>query len=232
MNEDKQKPEEDELKSDVSENINQPPEEAKSPDSKEGENAKEPKSSADQDIQTENESGDDDPSKTAVKTSDLASFTPMPKDTSKSGQVCVTYGRDQIMNRQVVSLIKELGIRPIVMQDKKHNTIPLAQFHNTYPGISFVIAILSADDWVYPKSGKPGEAKIFADQKVVFHLGYWIGKLGRDKVFALFYDQRSFRWPTEHFDVIYTPLDRNDAWKKELKKRLTQSGITITEESF
>lgn len=142
------------------------------------------------------------------------------------GRVCITYGRDLIMNKQVVSVIKELGIDPIVMQDKNNCTKPLAQFVTEHKDISFVIAILSADDWVYPKQGKPQDAMMYADQKVVLHLGFWIGRLGRNCIFALYYDQRSFRWPTEHFDIIYTPLDRNQLWKGELIKRLKECGIT------
>ena len=148
------------------------------------------------------------------------------KPPQDGGRVCIIYGRDQIMNRQVVSVIKELGIDPIVMQDKKNRTKPLAQFVEEHKDISFVIAILSADDWVYPKQGKPQDAMMYADQKVVLHLGFWIGRLGRNRIFALYYDQRSFRWPTEHFDVIYTPLDRNQMWKGELIKRLKENNIT------
>lgn len=160
----------------------------------------------------------------------LENFVPQCNFPQQGGGVCVTYGRDQIMNRQVVSLIRELGIIPVVMQDKNNSVIPLAHFLTAHPDIAFVIAILSADDWVYPKNGKPKDALMYADQRVVFHLGYWIGKLGRNRVFALYYDQRSFRWPTEHFDVIYIPLDRNDAWKKELINRLKTSGINASVE--
>ena len=143
------------------------------------------------------------------------------------GRVCITYGRDHIMNRQVVSVIKGLGIDPIVMQDKNNNTEPLAQFITEHKDISFVIAILSADDWVYPKQGKTQDALMYSDQKVIFHLGFWIGMLGRNRVFALYYDQRSFRWPTEHFDVIYTPLDRNQSWKGDLVNRLKKCDIVL-----
>ncbi len=162
-----------------------------------------------------------------VKLEDLKSGIEPPE---KDGRVCITYGRDQIMNRQVVSLIRSLGIDPIVMQDKHNQTKPIHQFHTENPDISFVVAILSADDWVYPKEGKPQDAKMYASQRVVFHTGYWVGLLGRNRVYALFYDQRSFRWPTEHFDMIYTPLDKNGNWKKELIERLRTSGIEVNEE--
>jgi predicted nucleotide-binding protein len=131
-------------------------------------------------------------------------------------QVCVTYGRHTVMNKQVVSLIRELDIDPIVMQDPKHVAKPLSQFVAEHPRIGFAVVILSADDFVYPKEGKSGEALLRADQKVVFHLGFWIGRLGRERVFALYYAQRSFRRPTEYFDVLYTPLDKEGLWKQEL----------------
>jgi len=158
---------------------------------------------------------------------DLADLTfEIPKD---GGRVCITYGRDQVMNRQVVSVIKQLGIDPIIMQDKSNSTKPLAEFVTEHKDIAFAIAILSADDWVYPKQGKSQDAMMYADQRVVLHLGFWIGRLGRNRVFALYYDQKSFRWPTEHFDVIYTPLDRNQLWKGELVNRLKECNVTISE---
>lgn len=147
------------------------------------------------------------------------------EDERQKERVCVTYGRHVVMNKQVVSVIKDLGIKPVVMQDKKYAGKPLAEFVAAHPDIQFVVAILSTDDWVYPKDGKPKDAVLRADQQVVFHLGYWIGKLGRDRVFALFYDQQSFRWPTKYLDLIYTPLDKGGLWQKELTRRLKQFGL-------
>ena len=147
------------------------------------------------------------------------------EDDRQKERVCVTYGRHAVMNKQVVSVIKELGIKPLVMQDKKYLEKPLVEFVAAYPQIQFVVAILSADDWVYPKEGKPKDAALRADQLVVFHLGYWVGKLGRERVFALYYDQRSFQWPTKFPDLIYTPLDKGGLWQKELTRRLKQFGL-------
>ena len=146
-------------------------------------------------------------------------------ESSQTGLVCITYGRHLVMNKQVVSVIKDLGIKPLVMQDKKYAEKPLAEFVAAHSDIQFVVAILSADDWVYPKEGKPKDAVLRADQLVVFHLGYWIGKLGRERVFALYYDQRSFQWPTKFMDLIYTPLDKGGLWQKELIRRLKQFGL-------
>ena len=143
----------------------------------------------------------------------------------KADRVCVTYGRNLVMNKQVVSVIRELGIKPLVMQDKKYAGRSLAEFVAAHPDIRFVVVILSSDDWVYPKEGKPKDAVLRADQLVVFHLGYWIGKLGRERVFALYYDQRSFQWPTKFMDLIYTPLDKGGLWQKELIRRLKQFGL-------
>ncbi len=141
------------------------------------------------------------------------------------GEVCITHGRHLVMNKQVVSVIRDLGIKPLVMQDKRYAEKPLAEFGAAHPDIQFVVAILSSDDWVYPKEGKPKDAVLRADQQVVFHLGYWIGKLGRERVFALYYDQRSFQWTTKFMDLIYTPLDKGGLWQKKLARRLKQFGF-------
>jgi len=170
-------------------------------------------------------SQDDRPTPNLDQLADLTFEIP-----KEGGRVCVTYGRDQLMNKQVVSVIKQLGIDPVVMQDKNNSTKPLAQFVTEHKNIAFVIAILSADDWVYPKQGKSQDKMMYADQKVIFDLGFWIGRLGRNRVFALYYDQQSFRWPTEHFDVIYAPLDRNQLWKKDLVNRLKKCDIALPDQ--
>ena len=209
-------------------------EEIVSEEKQENENAhpNEPKSESSEEESVQENKEEEEEAITAAEVKPLGEMKFDSKGLKENGRVCITYGRDQIMNKQVVSLIRELGIDPLVMQDKNNATKPVAQFFTEHPDISFAIAILSADDWVYPKTGKPGNALMYADQGVIFHLGFWIGRLSRNHVFALYYDQKSFRWPTEHFDVIYTPLDKNDAWKKELINRLKASGIKlITEQS-
>ena len=176
--------------------------------------------------ETANKTEETQAQKIPAKLEELTSKTQRPE---KGGRVCITYGRDEIMNRQVVSLIRELGVDPLVMQDKNNIGKPIAQFYTENPDIAFTVAILSADDWVYPKNGKPKDALLYADQRVIFHLGFWIGRLGRNNVYALYYDQKSFRWPTEHFDIIYTPLDKKGNWKTELVARLRSSGIEVKE---
>lgn len=144
-----------------------------------------------------------------------------------NNQVLVIHGPNPHLKDEIIAFLKELGLDPVVTQSDINTKQPLAEKALRFRDVRFIIILLYTDQFVYPKDGKPAEALLKADQKVVFELGFWIGKRGRDKVFVLHYDQKSFRIPSEYFDAIFTPLDKKGLWKKELLERLKQNGFTF-----
>ncbi len=120
-----------------------------------------------------------------------------------------------------------LKITPL-FTSQNEDSKPMAQFYAENKQITSAIVILNADDFSYSKeNGTPNDAIIQTNQKVVFELGYWIAKLGREKVLALYYDQKSYRCPTKFFDVLYIPFDKKNLWQNELKSKLKDFNFNI-----
>ena len=142
-------------------------------------------------------------------------------------QVIVIYSDQDAMKNEVTRYLESLGVTPVLSQNKGNAFMPLAEKLNQHRGIVFAIVILNADDLVYHKDGKPQNALLRAGQKTVFELGFWVGRLGRKKVFTLYKEKKLFRHPTEFYDVIYTPFDDNGLWQKELHKRLADSDVAV-----
>ncbi len=141
--------------------------------------------------------------------------------------IFVIHRQNNAMKKQVAEVLNEFRLKSVFTQDELNALKPIAQKATEFSEISSAIVLLSGDDFVYSKEEKPHNAFLKADQKIVFELGFWIAKLGRGNVVALYPEQKSFRFPTEYFDVIYVPFDKKSAWKAELISRLKQWGYEV-----
>ena len=90
--------------------------------------------------------------------------------------------------------------------------------------MKFAVILMTADDIGYPKR-KPDKAKPRARQNVIFEWGYFIGKIGRNRVCALYQD--GVEIPSDYNGVLYIPLDENESWKLQLAKEMKDAGVTI-----
>lgn len=144
-----------------------------------------------------------------------------------SNQVLVVHGYNPPIKKEVVSTLTQLGLDPILSQGKGNAFIPIEQKVEKYKSVYFVVVILYPDDFVYPWDGKPENALLNSSQKVVFELGFWIGKFGRNRVFVLYHENKKFRQPSGAFDALYVKFDNNNLWKKELTNHLSQCGFKL-----
>jgi len=146
---------------------------------------------------------------------------------SKQNHVLVVHGQDSFLKKEVIAVLTQLELEPIISQSRTNIFKPLVEKSIEFKNTKFAVIILFGDHLVYPKDKNPSDAVLRAHQMVIFELGFWIGKLGRDRVFVLYQEKKRFRRPTEYYDVIYTPLDDKRLWKKELFDRLKNSGYKV-----
>ena len=60
---------------------------------------------------------------------------------------------------------------------------------------------------------------------MIFELGYFIGKLGRERVLALYED--GVELPSDYSGVVFESLDSKNNWKLALAKELKEVGFEI-----
>ena len=64
-----------------------------------------------------------------------------------------------------------------------------------------------------------------ARQNVVFELGYFMGKLGRERVCPLF--KGEVEKPSDIDGIVYVPMDNSDGWQLKLALEMDQAGLPV-----
>jgi predicted nucleotide-binding protein len=88
--------------------------------------------------------------------------------------------------------------------------------------VGFAVVLMTPDD--LGKAEKQSDLKPRARQNVVFELGFFIGKLGPERVAALV--KGDIESPSDFDGVVYISLDKED-WQTKLGRELQEAGYEI-----
>jgi hypothetical protein len=88
------------------------------------------------------------------------------------------------------------------------------------------VVLLSPDDVGYRDADGPDAARARARQNVIMELGYFAGKLGRQRVVAL--HRGDIELPSDYGGVLYTtPYDAGGAWPYRLTGELREGATSL-----
>lgn len=144
--------------------------------------------------------------------------------TNTSNSIFIVHGHDNEMKISVARFLEKLDLNPIILHElpDKGRSV-LDKLIDESEVASFAIVLLSPDDTVIN-----GESEVKrARQNVVLELGFFIAKLGKDKVTALYRAADNFDLPSDFAGILYKNYDSGDGWKFELAKELRASGISF-----
>ncbi len=141
--------------------------------------------------------------------------------------VFVVHGHDEEMKQSVARTLEKLELTAIILHEQPNKGRTTIEKFSDYSDVGFAIVLLSPDDIGYERVDKIENAKSRARQNVVFELGYFIGKLGRENVLALYKPDEKFEMPTDYSGVLYVPYELNGRWKFDLIKELKACGYSV-----
>jgi predicted nucleotide-binding protein len=146
-------------------------------------------------------------------------------DTNTSN-VFIVHGHNEEMKIKIARAIEKLGLNPVILHEQPNKGKTIVEKFTENSNVGFAIVLLSADDIAHKKN-KPKESKYRARQNVIFELGYFIGKIGRERVLAFFENNQNLEIPSDYNGVLYVPFDKNDKWQFELVKELKACGFSV-----
>jgi len=142
-----------------------------------------------------------------------------------SRKVFVVHGHDDAAKNSAARFLDKLGLEPIILHEEASSgrTI-IEKFENYSDDVAFAVVLLTPDD-VGNAANSSGELLPRARQNVIMELGYFMGRLGRSRVCALY--KGGVELPSDYQGVLYIDMDTAGGWKAKLAQEFVQAKIPI-----
>jgi hypothetical protein len=141
---------------------------------------------------------------------------------AESRRVFVVHGHDHGSREAVARLLTGLHLEPVILSEMPNKGRTIIEKFEAYSDVEFAVVILSPDDL----GGVSRDAlRPRARQNVILELGFFIGKLGRERVAAL--RPGELEEPADVTGIVYTTMDPAGAWKTKLGQELRAAGIRV-----
>lgn len=140
-----------------------------------------------------------------------------------NNNIFIVHGHNIEILQSVARAIEKLGLNPIILHEKANAGKTIIEKFEANSKVGFAIILLTDDD--EGKSKLDIDLKRRARQNVVLELGYFIGKLGRNRVLPLYSD--GVEVPSDIHGLLYVPIDNSGNWKFSLVKELKAANYNV-----
>jgi predicted nucleotide-binding protein len=131
-----------------------------------------------------------------------------------SKRVFVVHGTDDGAKQTVARYLEKIDLEPVILHEQPNKGMTIIEKFETYSDVAFAVVLLTPDD--PGATGAPSRPR----QNVLLELGYFLGKLGRSGVCALFKEGTDI--PSDFQGVLFVPMDPAGAWHLLLARELKQ----------
>jgi predicted nucleotide-binding protein len=167
--------------------------------------------------------------------------------TKKLGKdIFIVHGRDHKPMKELKVMLWKFGLNPIVLHEQPSGSRTIVEKLEKYSDVGYAFIILTPDDIGISTNeiptkkalmtitiatgedqNKPSEfLKPRARQNVVLEFGYFIGKLGRDRVCCLY--KGDIELPSDMHGIVYIPFKKSvKECKDKIIKELKAVGYKI-----
>ena len=155
--------------------------------------------------------------------------TPTSSETRENAQIItdeifIVHGRDDGAKNIVARFLEKLDLKPVILAEMPAKGRTIIEKFEHHAQVGYAIVLLTPDD-AGSLQGDENDPKPRARQNVIFELGFFIGRLGRERVCAL--TKGDVEIPSDYAGVEYIPFNDSDGWKMELIRELRSGGFKI-----
>jgi hypothetical protein len=132
-------------------------------------------------------------------------------------RIFVVHGHDEGPKEAVARFLERLGYEPVILHEQanKGRTI-IQKFQDEASDVGFAVVLMTPDDEM------PSGARR-ARQNVILELGFFIGRLGPQRVSAIV--KGNVETPSDFDGIVYIAFD--SGWKQALAKELSAAGYAF-----
>lgn len=142
----------------------------------------------------------------------------------QSKTVFVVHGHETETKESVARILDRIGLEPIILHEQPNAGRTIIEKFEVYSDVGFAVVLLTPDD-VGALASEAANLKTRARQNVILELGYFLGRLTRSRVCALY--KKGVEIPTDYQGVLYIELDPAGAWRTKVAQELVEAGFSI-----
>lgn len=141
-----------------------------------------------------------------------------------NSNIFIVHGHDMELKESIARFLQNMNLNPIILHEQPDKGRTIIEKFEDYSNVFYAIVLLTPDDLGRSRHSKR-EERLRARQNVIFELGYFIGKLGRKRVCAIY--KEGVELPSDFLGILYIPVDKEGGWRLKLAKEIKHSGIKI-----
>ena len=144
-------------------------------------------------------------------------------------KIFIVHGHDNEAKESVARFIEKIGLKAVILHEQPSSGKTIIEKFENYSDASFAVILLTPDD-IGSSIDKKNNLHSRSRQNVIFELGFFIGRIGRKRVCALY--KKDVEIPSNYQGVIYIKMDDEGAWKIKLAKEFVECGISINKDEL
>lgn len=138
----------------------------------------------------------------------------------QNNKVFVVHGHDEALKEKVARLLEKQGLEAIILSEQANKGKTIIEKFEENSDVGAAICLFTGDDIGKEKSEAVEKQR--ARQNVVCEAGYFMGKLGRERVIMLV--DNGIELPSDLQGGVYT---ESESWKTEVLQELQSIGYEI-----
>lgn len=142
-----------------------------------------------------------------------------------SNRVFLVHGHHEGAIQETARWLERFGLTVTILREQPNSGRTIIEKFMDFSDVAFAVILLTGDDRGGPKDSSYDQQKMRARQNVILELGFFLGKLGRKRVCAVYQD--GVEIPSDYDGVLFVPFDAAGAWRLSLAKELKAAGLHI-----
>lgn len=139
-------------------------------------------------------------------------------------RVFIVHGHDEEAKQSAARCLEKLELKPIILHEQPSQGRTIIEKFEDYADVGFAVVLLTPDD-VGAAKDDIDNLRPRARQNVIFELGFFIGKLERQRVCAL--HKGDVEIPSDFAGVLWVPMDPEGAWRLILGREMKAARLDV-----
>lgn len=137
----------------------------------------------------------------------------------------LVHGHNEKALHEIARYLEKLQQDVVILREQPNEGRTIIEKFEDYAEVGFAVVLLTADDRGAASNVLYDAQKPRARQNVILELGYFLGRLGRNRVCALY--ELGVEIPSDYSGVLYLLLDEQGAWRLSLAREMKAAGLPV-----